>query len=58
MGRLTLVTGGAKSGKSAFAEQLALKQDGRLVYIATGQVCDAGTHCPASGAPGGALADL
>ena len=41
MGHITLVTGGAKSGKSAFAEQLALKQGGRLAYIATGLACDA-----------------
>ena len=41
MGHITLVTGGAKSGKSAFAEQLALQQGGRLAYIATGQACDA-----------------
>lgn len=34
-GQLTLVTGGAKSGKSVFAEQ-QLSDDDRICYIATG----------------------
>ena len=41
MGKLILVTGGARSGKSSFAERLALKLgDGRAAYIATAQIFD------------------
>lgn len=40
MGHITLVTGGAKSGKSAFAEQLAEQSGGRLGYIATARAGD------------------
>ena len=41
MGKIILVTGGARSGKSAFAEKLALKLgDGRAAYIATAQIFD------------------
>ena len=44
MGRLILVTGGAKSGKSAFAERLveqfAADRSGRPGYIATAQAFD------------------
>ena len=40
LGHVTLVTGGAKSGKSAFAESLAEKYGGRLGYIATAQAMD------------------
>ncbi len=39
-GRLILVTGGARSGKSAFAERLVAGQNGRTAYIATAQVLD------------------
>ena len=39
--RLTLVLGGAASGKSAFAENLLLQSDLAPVYIATGRVTDA-----------------
>lgn len=42
MGRIILVTGGARSGKSTFAESLALKiGEGRAAYIATAQILDA-----------------
>ena len=41
MGKIFLVTGGARSGKSQFAEKLALKiSGGRLAYIATAQIFD------------------
>ncbi|HHY94223.1 MAG TPA: bifunctional adenosylcobinamide kinase/adenosylcobinamide-phosphate guanylyltransferase [Firmicutes bacterium] len=34
-GRLVLVTGGARSGKSTFAERLALQSGKQVIYIAT-----------------------
>lgn len=40
-GKLTLVTGGARSGKSRFAEDLALRHRGPLIYLATARVGDA-----------------
>ena len=41
MGKIILVTGGARSGKSSFAEKLALNiGDGRAAYIATAQIFD------------------
>ena len=40
MGKSILVTGGARSGKSAIAEGLALKLPGRPVYVATAQARD------------------
>ena len=41
MGKIILVTGGARSGKSSFAEKLALKLgDGRAAYVATAQIFD------------------
>ena len=41
MGKIILVTGGARSGKSSFAEKLALKTgNGRAAYIATAQIFD------------------
>ncbi len=41
MGKIILVTGGARSGKSSFAEKLALKiGNGRSAYIATAQIFD------------------
>lgn len=41
MSKIILVTGGARSGKSSFAEKLALKcGGGRAAYIATAQIFD------------------
>lgn len=40
MGQVILCTGGARSGKSEFAERLALSQTGTHAYVATGQVFD------------------
>lgn len=40
MGRIVFVTGGARSGKSAFAQQQAEAQTGRLLYVATAAVGD------------------
>ncbi|MBR1645734.1 MAG: bifunctional adenosylcobinamide kinase/adenosylcobinamide-phosphate guanylyltransferase [Selenomonadaceae bacterium] len=41
MGKIILVTGGARSGKSSFAEKLTLKiGNGRAAYIATAQIFD------------------
>lgn len=39
--RLILVTGGARSGKSTFAEQLAEQQGKPITYLATAQIYDA-----------------
>lgn len=40
MPHLTLIIGGARSGKSSFAEQAARQQDGQVVYLATAQALD------------------
>ena len=41
MGEIILVTGGARSGKSSFAEKLALKiGKGQAAYVATAQIFD------------------
>lgn len=37
---LTLILGGARSGKSTHAEQLAAAQGGRVLYVATAQAWD------------------
>jgi len=40
MGKLTLLLGGARSGKSTYAEKLAARHSGPVVYIATAQALD------------------
>ena len=40
MGKIILVTGGARSGKSSFAEKYAARHGQRIAYIATAQVYD------------------
>jgi adenosylcobinamide kinase/adenosylcobinamide-phosphate guanylyltransferase len=40
MGRLTFILGGARSGKSTFAEHLASQRSDRVAYIATAQALD------------------
>jgi adenosylcobinamide kinase/adenosylcobinamide-phosphate guanylyltransferase len=39
--KVTFITGGARSGKSAFAEKLALEFAGKRAYLATAQALDA-----------------
>ena len=39
-GKIVLVTGGARSGKSLFAEKYAIAQGGHMAYIATAQIYD------------------
>jgi adenosylcobinamide kinase/adenosylcobinamide-phosphate guanylyltransferase len=41
MGKCTLILGGARSGKSRFAQALAEQGEGRLVYVATAGAYDA-----------------
>lgn len=41
MGKTTLILGGARSGKSRFAQGLAEQADGRLIYVATAGAYDA-----------------
>ena len=40
MGSITLITGGARSGKSSYAQRLALERSDRPVYLATSRVWD------------------
>lgn len=40
MGKIILITGGARSGKSSFAEVLAKRYGGKLTYLATGVPID------------------
>lgn len=40
MSRLIYITGGARSGKSGYAQKLAEQQSGKLLYIAPAQVLD------------------
>lgn len=40
MGKLTLILGGARSGKSSLAEQIAMESKGSVAYIATAQALD------------------
>ena len=40
MGKIVLVTGGSRSGKSTFAEKYAAKYGERVAYIATAQIYD------------------
>jgi adenosylcobinamide kinase/adenosylcobinamide-phosphate guanylyltransferase len=40
MGKLTLVLGGARSGKSTYAEKLAKQWEGTVVYVATAEPGD------------------
>jgi len=43
-GRMVFVTGGARSGKSAFAEDLARRSGKQVVYIATSPIVDEETR--------------
>ncbi len=38
--KLTLILGGARSGKSTYAEQLAAQHEGSVLYVATAQAWD------------------
>ena len=40
MGKIVLITGGARSGKSAYAEQMALALSEAPVYLATARIWD------------------
>ena len=40
MGKLTLILGGARSGKSSYAERLALQHGGQVLFVATAQPLD------------------
>lgn len=38
--KITLILGGARSGKSTFAEQLAINSEQPVTYLATADICD------------------
>jgi adenosylcobinamide kinase/adenosylcobinamide-phosphate guanylyltransferase len=40
MGKLTLILGGARSGKSSYAQQMAEHHSGPVIYLATAQALD------------------
>lgn len=40
MANIIFITGGQRSGKSAYAQQLALEKSGRPVYLATSRIWD------------------
>ncbi len=40
-GKIYFITGGARSGKSSFAEKLAVELEGKRAYVATAQALDA-----------------
>lgn len=40
MAKITFITGGARSGKSGFAERLAYELEGKRAYVATAQALD------------------
>jgi len=40
MAKIILITGGARSGKSSFAEQLARQADVQVAYVATAEIWD------------------
>ncbi len=40
MKKCTLILGGARSGKSRFAQQLATQHGGKVLFVATGQALD------------------
>jgi adenosylcobinamide kinase/adenosylcobinamide-phosphate guanylyltransferase len=40
MGKQTLILGGARSGKSSYAQRLAIQHGGPVVYVATAQALD------------------
>lgn len=40
MGKFIFITGGARSGKSSFAENMAKSHKGKILYVATGKAID------------------
>ena len=40
MGKVIFITGGARSGKSTFAEKLAREKEGKILYVATAKAID------------------
>lgn len=39
-GKLTLILGGARSGKSSYAQDLAMNMSGKVIYVATAEARD------------------